>query len=87
MCQLHDVDLNQYITELTDSFKRQRHGNAITKEAAHCQGLNGRKTRMLNESVQVDQHGNQAPSFFAWGNTRPGTILFRESMVHRSPLL
>ena len=59
MCQLHDVALNRYIMELTKSFNSQKQENTIIKEAAYCQGLNGQKTWVLNESVQVDQHGNQ----------------------------
>ena len=59
MCQLHDVDLTKYIMELTDSFKRQRQENAITKEAAYCQGLDGQNTWVLNKSVQVEQHRHQ----------------------------
>lgn len=58
MCQLHDVALNRYL-ELTEAFKSQRQENAIGKEAAYCQGLNGKNTWFLNASVQVDQHGNQ----------------------------
>lgn len=69
MCQLHDVDLTKYIMELTDSFKRQRQENAITKEAANCQGLNGHNRWVLNESVQVEQHRHQfreGSTHFVW---------------------
>lgn len=59
MCQLHDVPLNKYLMELTESFKSQRRENAIGKPAASCQGLNGKGTWVLNQQVQVDQDGNQ----------------------------
>lgn len=58
--------------ELTDSFKRQRQENAITKEAAYCQGLNGHNRWVLNESVQVEQHRHQLGEGSTQFNIVPG---------------
>ena len=59
MCQLHDAALNKYLMDLTDEFKSQSRENAVGKTAATCQGLNAQNTWVLNEDVQLDQHGNQ----------------------------
>ncbi|KAL9987554.1 hypothetical protein ACROYT_G001882 [Oculina patagonica] len=59
MCQLQDVPLNKYLMALTDDFKSQSRENALGKTAATCQGLNENNIWILNEDIQLDEHGNQ----------------------------
>jgi hypothetical protein len=58
MCQLHDVALNRYIIDLTDTFKAQSTQNAQGKEAAFSHGRN-KDIWVLNDQIQIDKFGNQ----------------------------
>ncbi|KAK3745268.1 hypothetical protein QZH41_003745 [Actinostola sp. cb2023] len=77
MCQLHDVALNRYIMDLTDTFKAHSTQNAQGKEAAFCHGRN-KDVWVLNDKIQIDSFGNQLDETdFVW----LGNFMARDCIV------